>query len=138
MRKSQEQYTFYIFFIHFFFLWWILKFLQIRGARGFFFDLLIYYFINIVIKILYSSSFIVGYVIYFRKLILLCFDVFFPSPEKWPFGRNKWIFSHSFWPKWLKQTSFYRELNYLDSQSFSFSVFHLFPLKTTQNKTNII
>ena len=49
-----------------------------RGEGIFFFDLLIYYFINIVIKILYSSSVIVCYVIYFTKLILLCFDVFFP------------------------------------------------------------
>ena len=29
-------------------------------------------------------------------LILLCFDVFFPSPEKWHFGCKKCIFSQFF------------------------------------------
>ena len=44
-------------------------------------------------------------------------------------GCKKCLFSHSFWPRWLKQISFYRELNYLHSKNFSFSVFCLFPVK---------
>ena len=33
------------------------------------------------------------------------------------------------WPRWLKQTSFYSELNSLDLYRRSFCVFHLFPVK---------
>ena len=39
--------------------------------------------------------------------------VFFPSAEKWHFFCKKSIFSHSFWPRRLKQTSFYRKLKAL-------------------------
>ena len=69
---------------------------------------------------------------------MLCFDVFF-SPEKLHFGCKKCIFSHSFWPRRLKQTSFYGELNYLQhSKNFSFFLFpSMFPVKTTQNKQTI-
>ena len=74
------------------------------------FDILLNYFINVIIKTLYISSCIV---VCYILLILLCFDVFFPSPEKLTFGCTKWIFSHSFWPRWLKHASFCREFNCL-------------------------
>ena len=41
----------------------------------------------------------------------MCFDMFFPSPEKLTFGCKKCIFSSSFGPRWLKHTSFCREFN---------------------------
>ena len=33
-------------------------------------------------------------------------------------------------PRWLKKPQFYRELNFLDPYRRSFSIFHLFPVKT--------
>ena len=56
--------------------------------------ILLYYFINLMIKTLYISSFIVVYFIYFTHKVHV--DVFFPSPEKLTFGGRKGIFSHSF------------------------------------------
>ena len=51
--------------------------------------------------------------IFYTQLILLCFDVFSPYPENDTFGRRKCIFSHSFWPRWLKHRSSCREFNCL-------------------------
>ena len=76
-------------------------------------------------------------ILVFWCVVFLCFNLFFPSPEKLHFFCKKCIFSHSFWPRWLKQTLFYREFNYLHSIVLSFSTFHLFPVKTTQNKQTI-
>ena len=44
----------------------------------------------------------------------------FFSSEKLQFFCNKSIFSHSFSPWWLKQTSFYRELNALHTRTVFF------------------
>ena len=104
------------------------------------FYILLYYFIKVIIKTFYISSFIVVYIIYFthkKKYMKKTFPFSWKMTlcEKWHFGCKKCIFSHSFWPRWLKQTSFYRDLNYLHSIAFSFFVFHLFPTKKNiQNK----
>ena len=44
-------------------------------------------------------------------------------PEKWHFFCKKSIFSFSFWPRWLKQTSFYMELNALHTSTYIFFCF---------------
>ena len=55
-------------------------------------------------------------------LILLCFDVFSFSWKVRLFLQET-IFSHSFWPRWLKQTSFKRKLNALHRAGIFFFVF---------------
>ena len=70
------------------------KFYKLGGLEGrpgeggiYFFDIFLYYLINVIIKTLYISSFIVVYVIYFTHSSYWCvFDVFFSSPEKLTFG----------------------------------------------------
>ena len=39
--------------------------------------------------------------IFYTQFILLCFEVFFPSPEKLQLFCKKSIFSYIFWPRWL-------------------------------------
>ena len=58
--------------------------------------------------------------------------VFFHSIEKLHFFCKKSIFSHSFYPRWLKQTSFYGELNALDPSRRIFC-FPSVSSKTIQN-----
>ena len=81
-------------------------------------------------NIIYQQFYCCLRYIFYTQLILLCFDAYFPG-GKWHFGCKKCIFSHSFWPRWLKQTSFYREFNYLDSHRFSF-----FRLPSVSSKNN--
>ena len=50
------------------------------------------------------------YVIYFTHSSSCCFYACFPFLENYTFGCRKGIFSDSFWPRRLKQTSFCREL----------------------------
>ena len=102
----------------------------------FFFDILLYYFNNVMIKTFYIGNFIIVYVIYFTRSLYCYVLLFFPSLEKLHFFYKKSIFSHSFWPRWLKQISFYRELNALHPRIFFF-VFHLFPLKKNTKHRNI-
>ena len=45
------------------------------------------------------------------SLLIVHTDVFFPSREKLTFGCKKCIFSHTFWPRFFKNTSFCREFN---------------------------
>ena len=60
----------------------------------------------------------------------------FPIPLKIALRPQKCIFPHCFWPRWLKQTSFCRQLDYLDCHIRSFCVFDLLPLiKKTHEKT---
>ena len=80
---------------------------------------------NIIYK--HFSSFTVVYIIYFTQIVHI--DVFFLSPEKLTFGFGKSIFSHSFWPTWLKQTSFCREFNCVYSKIAQTIIFHLFAEK---------
>ena len=47
---------------------------------------------------------------------------------------KKSIFSHSLWPRWLKQTSFYRELNALQQ---SMCIFFCFPSVSSKKIQNI-
>ena len=130
--------------LHSFHFFFHLKFLNGGGKEagrvkgGFILGgILLYYFINVMLKTLYISGFIVVYVIYFTQrsyYYVMCFSLFLKS---YIFGCKKCIFSHSFWPRWLKQTSFYREFNYLHSKVFRFSIFYLFPVKRKQNKQTI-
>ena len=65
--------------------------------------------------------------------------LWFPPPVKLHICHYKLIFSHSFWPRWLKQT-FCTELEFLDHHICSFCIFNLFPVKknTTQTKNRKI
>ena len=66
-NSTHSKIKLYIIFISIFFLQLILKYFQ-RGRKVelFFFDLLQYYFINVIIKTLCIISFIVVYIIYFK------------------------------------------------------------------------
>ena len=85
MKKLQEQYPFKNQILHNFhkkfFLRWILKFLQRKGQGGglIFFVTYYYYFLNVIIKTLYISNFIVVYAIYFTHslyyYVLMCFSL---------------------------------------------------------------
>ena len=78
-------------FHYIFFLQWILKNVQKGGPREragwveFFFYILLYYFINVMMKTLYISNFIVVYVIYLTHslyyYVLMCFSLL-PTNDK--------------------------------------------------------
>ena len=94
-----------------------------QGWVEFFFYILLYNFINVMIKTLYIGSFIVVNVIYFTHSLYSCVLRSFCFLLKNYTFLQEIIFSHSFWPWWLKQTSFYRELNTLDlRRHFCFSI----------------
>ena len=91
MRKSQEQYPFKIQIQHDFHLK-VFSMIDIfflnggvqrgrPGAGGFFLHITIHYFINVIINI-YQQFYCCLHYIFYTQLILLCFDAFFPSPEK--------------------------------------------------------
>ena len=104
------------------------------GVGGIFSLLITILFYQCNDKTLYISSFIVVYVIYFTHSLYCCVLVFSPFPEKLTFFCKKCIFSYSFWLIWLKQISFYRELNYLHMKVFNFFIFYLFPVKQTKKQ----
>ena len=78
----------------------------------------------------YIISFIVVYIIYFTHSLYSCV---FPFFWKMTLFLLEIYLPHSFWPRCLKQTLFYRELNALDLYRHSFCIFHLIPVKTIQN-----
>ena len=159
MRKSQNsthsKIKFDNFHLHFFFLQWILNFYTWRGPgrvgmRSYPFwkmkksqDLpragwIFFWHITILFhqcndkKIIHQQFYCCRCLYLTQEFIFLCFDVFFPCPEKLHFFCKKSISSHSFWPRWLKQTPFYRELNALDP-SRPFFWFSMFPVKKIQD-----
>ena len=70
---------------------------QAPWVGGFFFYIFLYYLINVIIKTLYISSFCCClHYIFYTQFILMCFDVFFSSPEKLTFCCKKCIFNHRF------------------------------------------
>ena len=68
-KSTHTKIKFYVIFIYIFFLWLILKFLQMGGGGrgGVFFTC--YYVINVMIKTLMIISFIVVYIIYFTHIV---------------------------------------------------------------------
>ena len=63
----------------------------------FFFYILLYCFINVIIKTYIGSFIVVCFILHIVNIFR-----FFPSPEQLHFGGKKCIISHSFWPRWLK------------------------------------
>ena len=111
-NSTHTEIKFYIIYL-IFFLQWILKILQIGGGgKGageiYFFDIFLYYIINVIIKMLYISSFCccLSYIFYTVHI-----DGFSPSPEKLTFCCKKSNVSKSFWPRWLTHASFCREFS---------------------------
>ena len=111
------------------------------GAGGFFFFILLHYFINVMIKTLYISSVIVVFIRYFTHIDIVHVDMFFPSAEKLTFGSWKSIFSNSFSHTRLKHTSFCSEFNCVYSKTAPkklFSISFSFQKKITQNLNNCV
>ena len=64
-------------------------------------------------------------IFYTYTVYIVMFWCIFPFSSKLEFFCKKSIFFHSFWPRWLKQTSFYMELNALDLSRCIIFVFHV-------------
>ena len=137
--STPSKIKFHIILIYLVFLWWILKILQpegvLLGGGNVFFDR-----VTILFHQCNNTNITYQQFSYLRWYFTHCYycdtTMCFSIPLKIALRPQKCIFPHCFWPRWLKQTSFCREFDYLDCHIRSFCVFDLLQLiKKTHEKT---